>query len=655
MLRLLGQVQCHVYRLPATRPALALRRASASLSAPTTEHPKPLQLRPYQKACVQACLGALKGQETTRIGVSMPTGSGKTVVFIALIAALPPPPQNPAATRALIIVNSIELARQVAGRVKSQLPHLSVEIEQGKHEATGEADVTVALYRSLRDEKMAKFDTNKLKCVIVDEAHHAVAPSYLKILSRLNAGIRHPDQPPPKLSHPIPIIGFSATFSRHDGLALGSVFQDLVFHIDFLAMVKGGWLCDVRYTEAKTELNLDRVAINPKLRDFDSKSLAHAINNKRVNKLVVQSWLDKCSSRRSTLVFCVNVTHLKDLTDAFQQADVDARCAHSKTPYAERKELVDAFKAGEFPVLLNVAIFTEGTDIPNIDCVVIVRPTQSKNLFSQMIGRGMRLSPQTGKDDCHIMDFVDNTHRISGIISIPTLVGVDPNSSRSLQDREDPLLVVPYDNEGGSDPPPVAYVDYKLSDLVREAQSIKRFSRFAWVDCGNDIYVLECSDKGYIKIEPVTNDDAGELVYRSSYVEALRENPSDKLSFEKPREVMTARSLNEVARNSDNYAVTRVFSGKPGADANYFSRTAKWRQNPASDSQKDVISKKGYIPMLDLSVDIESMTKGQAADIFTRSNNRLRVRKLKPAYIRSIALSQHQAWHARKPPWKAHN
>lgn len=153
------------------------------------------------------------------------------------------------------------------------------------------------------------------------------------------------------------------------------------------------------------------------------------------------------ANRKSTLVFCVNIVHVKDLTAAFREAGIDARYITGSTPTGERKDLLDGFRKGIFPVLVNCgtfnsnpilpslviyspfspAILTEGADVPNIDCVMIARPTRSRNIFAQIIGRGMRLSPRTGKTDCRVIDFVDSLSRVGGIVDGPTLFGLEPD------------------------------------------------------------------------------------------------------------------------------------------------------------------------------------------------------------------------------------
>lgn len=160
--------------------------------------PAPVVLRPYQQTCLQACTEALDSG-ATRIGVSLPTGSGKTTVFITLLSLIKPPPKNPKATKSLVLVNSVELARQAAAQTERLFPKWKVEIEQGvKYKASGEADLyvsapfsymrdvftycarcsTVATYQTLlQPGRLEKFDPATLKAIIVDEAHHAAAPS----------------------------------------------------------------------------------------------------------------------------------------------------------------------------------------------------------------------------------------------------------------------------------------------------------------------------------------------------------------------------------------------------------------------------------------------------------------------------------------------
>ncbi|CAG8717700.1 8889_t:CDS:2, partial [Scutellospora calospora] len=130
-------------------------------------------------------------------------------------------------------------------------------------------------------------------------------------------------------------------------------------------------------------------------------------------------------NRKSTLVFGVDIDHVKNLTEMFQEYGVNAHGITSQTKTYKRAEILNNFKAKLFPVLVNCGILTEGTDIPTIDCIIMSRPTKSHVLFQQMIGRGMRIAE--GKEDCLVLDFIDSYSKIPDLITAPTLFGLDPN------------------------------------------------------------------------------------------------------------------------------------------------------------------------------------------------------------------------------------
>ncbi|KAJ7492668.1 P-loop containing nucleoside triphosphate hydrolase protein [Mycena latifolia] len=594
-----------------------------------------ITLRPYQEHCLFSCTEALENG-ATRIGVSLPTGSGKTTVFISLLSRIAPPASNPGASRSLIVVNSIELARQSAEQVGRLFPDWTVEIEQGtKHKASGLADVTVATYQTLRQaERVKKFDPAFLKAIVIDEAHHAAAPSYRRLLANFDTDITHPDADfkPPVLAHKIPILGFSATFSRHDGLALGSVFDRIVYHRDFLEMIKEQWLCDVRFTTVHASINLKDVTVNSRTGDFNPTSLAQVVNTETVNKMVVKAWMDKAgSARKSTLVFCVNVAHVEALTQTFRGFGIDARYVYSGTPMTERQALIASFKAGQFPVLINCAILTEGADIPNIDCVVVARPTRSRNVFAQMIGRGMRLSPGTGKSDCRIIDFVDSASRVSGIVSVPTLFGLDPDTvsiddetTESLEKRAAELD----STDSIPEPRSVTYKDYddpfSLVNQASGAPQIAKISRHAWVGCGGDVYVLECLGKGYVRIEPVEDEEDGRY-FKAFYTPAVDGATAAALKigpFLRSRQILTAKDLSDAVRGCDTYVKAKVVFGQMALG---LLRSARWRMAPASDQQKKFVEKRWGKRKLEADPEAESkaarlatLTKGEAANMISR-------------------------------------
>ncbi|PPQ82057.1 hypothetical protein CVT25_014598 [Psilocybe cyanescens] len=614
----------------------------------------PVVLRPYQEHCLEACTDALSSG-STRIGVSLPTGAGKTTVFISLLSRISPPPGNQEANKSLIIVNTIELARQSAARVANLFPDWTVEIEQGtKHQATGLADVTVATYQTLNNAQRAlKFDPKKLKAVIVDEAHHAAAPSYRRLLARFHSEIiidpevegsrghdlNGPDaiaradikinEPDSEVSaeHRVPIIGFSATFGRHDGLALGSVFERIVYHRELSEMMLEEWLCKVQFKAVQADLNLSNVTINRANGDFNPKSLAHVVNTETINKLVVKSWILHASQAKSTLIFCVNIAHVNALTETFRSTGIDARSISGKTPADLRKSTVQAFKDGEFPVLVNCAILTEGADIPNIDCVMIARPTRSRNLYAQMIGRGMRLSPSTGKVDCILIDFVDTHDRLGqNLVVSPSLFGLDPNvmgdiepTRRRESDGEAPQLSIDI-----PDPSTVTYTDYGdifLKKLLPGSQPsrIHSMSGLAWVDCGKGLFVLEVLKRGQIRIKKeeghyVSNFNPT-IIYGAERV------------FARPRHITKTEDLNSAVKGTETFLDRVLLKDSGGREFSALRRSARWRQEPATEPQrKFVLSKWSQKISPELSQDAKKdllydMTKGNIAEIITRLRN----------------------------------
>ncbi|GJJ13898.1 hypothetical protein Clacol_008155 [Clathrus columnatus] len=459
------------------------------------------------------------------------------------------------------------------------------------------------------------------------------------LTKRLGTDIVIPPTPQESLLS-IPIFGFSATFGRHDGISLGSVFEKIVYHRDFLQMIKEQWLCDVRFTSVRAKIDLSEVVVNTRTGDFNATSLAHVVNTETINKLVVRAWLDRAASRKSTLVFCVNLAHVRDLTQEFRSIGIDARYLYSKTPHVERRLLLDSFRRGEFPVLVNCAILTEGADIPNIDCVIVARPTRSKNVFAQMIGRGMRLSPDTNKTDCHIIDFVDSVSRIPGIISIPTLFGLDIDEDiqgmyigwydnatiESLEER--------VDGEKGfqtsyvPEPTSIIYVDYDNPfSLVHEASGsphVSTLSSFSWVACGGDIFILECLQRGYIRIEPLRDNsvEKGEPIFQAHYTPMVADDPSGfkKRFFLRNRRILKAKSLDEAIRGCDTYVKENVMFGSMILG---LLRTAQWRKKGATPGQKDFIKKrwlrsKDELESSRIQMDIDKLTRGEAANIITR-------------------------------------
>ncbi|PFH62577.1 hypothetical protein XA68_12997 [Ophiocordyceps unilateralis] len=580
------------------------------------------QLRDYQLECIDSVLSSLdKGHK--RVGISLATGSGKTVVFTQLIDKIKPRPND--GDRTLILAHRRELVEQAAHG-------LSACLGRGRH------------HRRQRSE------------------HHVQGPAR-KALKHFGLGHKQQDSPT--------LIGVSATFSRFDGLKLGVAIDEIVFHRDYVDMISDNWLSNVIFTTVRSSANLSQVKRGV-FGDFHTGELSQAVNTHEVNELTVRSWMTKASDRKSTLVFCVDLAHVSGLTHAFRQHQIDARFVTGDTPKVERSETLDAFKRGDFPILVNCGVFTEGTDIPNVDCIVLARPTRSRNLLVQMIGRGMRLHP--GKDDCHVIDLVSSLE--TGIITTPTLFGLDPSelvdkasvgdlrvikerksaeedrARQAYREGEQPSAVTP-------GPASVTFTDYaSVFDLIADTNKdkyIRTISPYCWVRTGEHRHVLVSSNGDFLRIERVepdveeeeadetdetdavppssdeddglqqtaeegetsgsTADDAeqgtrrtGQTAhYRTVLIRSLRFMKT-KAPYSAPHEILKAATFADAVHGSDSYA-SKAFPHV------YISLNQPWRKQRATPAQVNFLNR---FRSADDQLRPEDISKGKAMDMMTK-------------------------------------
>ncbi|KAK7956827.1 type III restriction enzyme- res subunit domain-containing protein [Apiospora aurea] len=599
----------YIRALPA-RPYSTLQE-----KAEAPRHPQPVKLRAYQEECIQSVLSSIRDGHK-RLGISLATGSGKTVVFTQLIDRIGPIGQK--AQKTLILAHRRELVEQAARHCSNAYPDKTVDIEMGKIHASGLADITVASIQSIASgDRISKFDPSHFKLVLVDEAHHIVAPGYLRALEHFGLDQKRDESPI--------LVGVSATFSRFDGLRLGKAIDEIVYHKDYVDMIGDKWLSDVVFTTVASTADIRRVrsAANG---DFQPGELSQAVNTEQVNEVTVRSWLAKAQGRKSTLVFCVDIAHLMGLTQAFRDHGIDARFVTGDTHKVERSERLSAFKRGEFPVLVNCGVFTEGTDIPNIDCVVLARPTRSRNLLVQMIGRGMRLHP--GKTNCHIIDMVSSLE--TGIVTAPTLFGLDPSeivenaTMHDLQKLKDLKTTDDQEpEETGSKAPPsskgsingqITFTEYdSVFDLISDTSGeshIRSISRYAWVQVDQGKYVLSAPGGTYIRLQAERNEESeGTGAKFSAWeIRALPQGTSSKSPFAAPRQLLKAATFADAVHGSDKYASEKFPAG-------VIIRRARWRKDPATPGQLKFLDKlRG--PEDELTK--HQVTMGQAADMITK-------------------------------------
>jgi ATP-dependent helicase IRC3 len=419
------------------------------------------------------------------------------------------------------------------------------------------------------------------------------------------------------------LVGVSATLSRFDGLRLGAAIDQIVYHKDYIDMIEENWLSGVVFTTVQSKADISRVKKGAN-GDFQASDLSQAVNTNEINQITVRSWLANAQGRNSTLAFCVDLAHVKGLTNTFRNHGIDARFVTGNTPRRERSARLDSFKQGEFPVLVNCGVFTEGTDIPNVDCVLLARPTKSRNLLVQMIGRGMRLHP--GKKDCHIIDMVASLE--TGIVTTPTLFGLDPSElvneanvedMIALKDRKEAeelniqsaelLSSVPASTESGQRIVTFTHYD-SVFDLIEDTSGerhIRTMSPYSWVSVSADRYILASPSNSYLKLERVGDDGCTEYVVTET-VSLIGSLSKSKSPFMKPREIARAVTFADAVHAADSYA-------KKKYPFRLISRRQAWRNGPATDGQLRFLNK--LRPQSD-QLTAEIISKGKAGDMITK-------------------------------------
>lgn len=400
---------------------------------------------------------------------------------------------------------------------------------------------------------------------------------------------------------------------------------------DYVDMIGENWLSDVIFTTVKSKADMSKMKKGTS-GDFQIEGLSKAVNTIKNNEIAVGAWQDRAGERKSTIVFCVDLAHVFDLAAMFRDCGVDARYITGTTPKRVRSERLDAFKAQEFPVLLNCGIFTEGTDIPNIDCVLLARPTKSRNLLVQMIGRGMRLHP--GKTNCHVIDMVASLE--TGVVTTPTLFGLDPaeivkearvEDLKSLHERKEKEkeverlrqerlaeLPAPLGPESSPRVHNVTITHFdSIHDLINDTSGerhIRRISPLAWVRVRQNRYLLQSQTGSYVTIDGEHYLNAPNIRYSVSFTQKLPDVASSnfKSPYMRPREIARTESFSDAVHAADNFA-TKKFPWK------VISYAQPWRKTPATDGQLTFLNK---IRDVDDHLTADTMTKGKASDMITK-------------------------------------
>lgn len=391
-----------------------------------------MKLRPYQSEFVAGVEQAWETNQST-LGV-MATGLGKTVCFSHVIKRR--------GGRSLVLAHREELIMQAADKIEAvtgYMPDIEMADRWANDTLHGRAECVVSSIQTQTAGKnggrMKRFDPDSFDTLIVDEAHHATARSYRKVLDWY------------KQNTTIKILGVTATPDRADEAALGKVFETVAFDYGILEGVQDGWLVPIEQVTVDVD-DLDYSKVHTTAGDLNQKELAEILESEQIVHGIVSPTLEMCGDN-TTLIFAQTLAQAEQIVDVLNRWKPNsARWVSGKTPKDQRSNTLAAFRNHVFQYLVNVGVFTEGFDEPEVCNVVMARPTKSRSLYTQMIGRGTRTLPgivdtsdtlfesqhddpagrrrriaQSAKTKVRVIDFVGNAGRHKLITSADILGG----------------------------------------------------------------------------------------------------------------------------------------------------------------------------------------------------------------------------------------
>jgi superfamily II DNA or RNA helicase len=451
-----------------------------------------MRLRPRQKTFVERSLAALASRGNT-LGVA-PTGAGKTVMLSAVTGEM-----ICDGAKACVLAHRDELTAQNRAKFQRVVPGVGTSVIDATEKSWG-GQVAFAMVPTLaRASNLA--DMPRLDLLVIDEAHHAVADSYRRIIDRVR--VANPDAR---------IFGVTATPNRGDRKGLREVFDNVADQVRLGELIASGHLVPPRTFVIDVGVQNELRSVRKSMSDFDMAEVAGIMDRAPVTEEVIRHWKEKAGDRQ-TVVFCSTVAHAEHVTDAFRAAGVSAALIHGDLAAETRKAILADYAEGSICVIVNVAVLTEGWDHPPTSCVVLLRPSSYKSTMIQMVGRGLRTvdpeeHPGIVKTDCIVLDFgtsslihgtleqdVDLEGRTEGG-DAPTKTCPCCEADIPLASTECPLCgeAFPREEEGAGE----GNAALPLSGFMMTEIDLLERSSFAWVDLfGTDDALMAAGFNGW--------------------------------------------------------------------------------------------------------------------------------------------------------------
>lgn len=566
-----------------------------------------VKLRDYQEAAITAVGNSWSRGKRAPL-IVLPTASGKTIVSADLIARVH------AVTRgkAIFLAHRQELLSQTIAKIRLVSPETRVGLMKASTLELGR-EVTVASIQTIAHPSgtalQRLLDHGPYRLLVIDEAHHAVAPEWLRVIAKLK------DANPDML-----LMGMTATPGREDGTALDLVFDDVAYERGLIEMIREGWLVPPRAFRVTIDVDLDNVKMNA-AGEYVKSSLASVMNSPPVNAAVVRAWCEYGHDRKM-LVYAVDIAHTLALAEEFNASGYSAGFVHGKMKPKEREAALQKFRDGSYKLLVSCETLTEGYDDPSAEGVVLARPTQSQSLFIQILGRALRLYP--GKTEALVIDCVGNSLKHQPV-QLASLSGFEPE-----KELDEPEAVPPYAEEDEDGP---VVIDANIRGEEVQLYRRKQESKYTWRETTFG-WILQIPRVGYYLV--AWSDKAKRLAtirffdQRPGKRDSLpREILHDPVDFEMAYGLVegecdrffrarSKRKDGDDAFADDNLTASSFIDLDEGTDEDtslgpesWILKDAAWRTKPISASQFEFLEKLG--------VKLPSMpeTSGEASDLIT--------------------------------------
>jgi type I site-specific restriction endonuclease len=495
-----------------------------------------LTLRPYQQECVDIIDRLPNGSSDL---VQMATGLGKTVTFSRIKRR----------GRMLILSHREELVHQP---LKYFDCFTGVEMA-GEH-ASPMAEVVSASVQTLT-RRLDRFARDEFDILITDEAHHAAAQSYRRIYEHFT----------PRLH-----VGFTATPGRGDKVRLDDIYSDIIFQRDLRWGIENNYLSDIFCR--RVNIGYDLSAVRTSHGDYAPGELEEAMDG--TADAIAETYRELAEG--ATLIFAVSVKQAEEIAKRIPGAAV----VTGETK--DRASIIQAFTAGTIPCIVNVMVFTEGTDIPRVETIIIARPTQNDSLYTQMVGRGLRLYP--GKKRLNLIDCVGVTGRAS-LCTAPSLLGIDMKDvpARTADTVQGDLFDLPLRAAAAADVPESWIKNVEIINLWAKEQKYQTHD-VNWFKMPDGSMVCSLPDRVSIKIG--SQDELGRVMFMGNLMPMQHALDQALIYLE------------------ERYSHQRMIWD--------LRRVKQWGSAPASDKQMEIIRKqcKGF--------DATRLTKAQASQILNR-------------------------------------